>query len=198
MIETNDHRQSSKAAWLIQVEDLARQVCDRESCIFYELEMVGQGRNRVLRVYIDKDGSIAVGDCENVSKGLNLLLDQADVIPGGAYYLEVSTPGLDRGLSRAWHFAKVVGKTIWLRMNQSLGDISPEQRTALGSLTTAKKFEAEVLSADDNNVSIRLNANDLVIPFSVIEKAQLVIDIPKPQKPKGLKQMQKDSRQNRK
>ena len=59
------------------------------------------GKQRFLRVYIDKPGGISHRDCQAVSEQLGVLLDVEDLVPGPRYVLEVSSPGLDRKLTKA-------------------------------------------------------------------------------------------------
>ena len=74
----------SRDSWREKVERMAREVAEREGCEIYDVELVGGGGSRALRVFIDKaDGAgVSIDDCSNVSRGLNLLLDVEDVIPG--------------------------------------------------------------------------------------------------------------------
>ncbi|MEK6554972.1 MAG: ribosome maturation factor, partial [Bdellovibrionota bacterium] len=83
-----------------KIKGLAQEVCEREGCSLYDIEFVGAGRHRVLRIYIEAngEGQVTVEQCANVSRGLSLQLDVEDVIPGGQYELEVSSPGLERML----------------------------------------------------------------------------------------------------
>lgn len=89
----------------------------------------GAGKGgRLLRVYIEKAGAAQAGstpdelvqygvthsDCEAVSREMSTILDVEDVIPGGAYLLEVSSPGLDRKLSKAEDFARFTGSRVKL------------------------------------------------------------------------------------
>lgn len=107
---------------LTQLRELAEQVAVREGCLLYDLEFAGS--SRTLRVFIEKnEGGVSIEDCTNVSRGLNLLLDVEDLIPGGAYDLEVSSPGLERKLTQPWHFAKAVGQTIKLTYRDEIGKI---------------------------------------------------------------------------
>jgi ribosome maturation factor RimP len=93
---------------LQKIEILANDVALREGVKIYDIEFSGGAQGRILRIYIDKEGGVGVDDCANVSRGLNLLLDVEDPIPGGKYVLEVSSPGLDRVLKKNWHFEQAV------------------------------------------------------------------------------------------
>lgn len=160
----------SAPEWLGKVEKLADDVCRREGCSLYDLEFIGTGRGRTLRVYVDKEGSVGIEDCSNVSKGLNLLLDVEDVIPGGAYQLEVSTPGLDRHLRRPWHFEKVVGKKVWVRTRGALESYGMLDK----KWAKAKQVEEILVSVDGGGVSFETKEGPIRIPFNGIEKAKVV------------------------
>jgi Uncharacterized protein conserved in bacteria len=75
-----------------------------------DVELLGAGKNRVLRIYIDKQDGITLADCEFVSHGVSDVLDTEDVVPGSSYTLEVSSPGVDRKLSKPQDFQRFLGK----------------------------------------------------------------------------------------
>src|SRR6202035_3475614 len=68
------------------------------------------GKQRFLRVYIDRPEGVSHRDCEAVSEQLGVLLDVEDLVPGPRYILEVSSPGLDRKLSKASEFERFTGR----------------------------------------------------------------------------------------
>jgi ribosome maturation factor RimP len=74
------------------------------------VELLGGGRTRVLRIYIDKPSGVSHGDCEAISHQVGTILDVEDVVSGGSYTLEVSSPGLERKLSRPRDFERFVGQ----------------------------------------------------------------------------------------
>lgn len=168
-------------SWLDKVQSLAKQIAERESCILYDLEFIGAGKGRTLRVYIDKDsGPVGIDDCSNVSNGLNLILDVEDVIPGGAYQLEVSTPGLDRHLKQAWHFSRVIGKKISVRTKQHFSQYGVTDKRWM----SAKSIESVLLGLENDQLIFQENGLELRIPVNGIEKAKLVFEIIKGQKKK--------------
>ena len=83
-----------------------------------DIQLRGGGKARLLRVYIDKPGGVNHGDCELISERLGKQLDEQDVMPEGSYTLEVSSPGVERKLSRARDFERVVGQKIRLVLQQ--------------------------------------------------------------------------------
>lgn len=161
-------------AQMEQIRRFAEEVAVREGCVLYELEFQ-EGGGRTLRVFIDKDpGGVSIDDCVNVSRGLNLRLDVEDVVPGGRYELEVSSPGLDRKLTQPWHFEKAVGKTIQIAYRDESG--------------TVKSYEGRGVSVVDG----QLNLENAKGPFSValadVTKGRVVpMDVLGKQPPPGKK-----------
>ena len=84
------------------LEKIALDVCQRHGVYIYETEY-------------DKEGGVTIEDCENVSREISPLLDNLTFIKE-AYIFEVSSPGIDRVLSRDWHFEKVMGEEIEIKL----------------------------------------------------------------------------------
>ncbi|MDR0885224.1 MAG: ribosome maturation factor RimP, partial [Clostridiales Family XIII bacterium] len=86
----------------------------------YHVTLTKEGKDRFLRVFIEKldltAGGISTDDCELVSRYLSERLDDDDVVGGDMYYLEVSSPGLDRELVKDAHFERYVGDGIELKL----------------------------------------------------------------------------------
>ena len=76
-----------------------------------DVEYVKEGSDWYLRAYIDKEGGITIDDCETVSRKLEAVLDREDFI-GGAYILEVSSPGLTRALKKEKDYLRNLGKPV--------------------------------------------------------------------------------------
>ncbi len=162
---------------LIQLEQIAQEIAEKEGCILYDVEFVGSGKGRTLRVYIDKDAGVGIDDCTKVSRALNEHLDTNDIIPGGAYNLEVSSPGLERSLRKKWHFAKALGEKIDFRLSQSLGSLGVEEKR----WQACKHTDGVVQAADDESVTVEIGGGAAVkIPFDIFEKAKIVFDFSKP------------------
>lgn len=160
-------------SWLEKIEKLAQEVAAREGCYLYDLEHSGTGRGRILRVYIDKVEGVGIEDCSNVSKGLNLILDVENVVPGDAYNLEVSTPGLDRHLKKLWHFEKAVGKKIFVQLSKSLGALGTTEDKGMLSM---KKFEDVLVGVEGESLQFELRKQKIAVPFSAVEKAKMVFE----------------------
>ncbi|KYG60361.1 ribosome maturation factor [Bdellovibrio bacteriovorus] len=171
---------SQTPSWMDKVEKIANEVADREGCLLYDIEFVGVGKGRTLRVFIDKeDGNVSLDDCSNVSKGLNAILDtDEDIIPGGAYNLEVSTPGLDRHLNKPWHFQKVVGKKVYIKTSKALESVGVTDKKWKATKTVEQVLE----SADNEGVRFVVDNVEIKIPYALIDKAKLVFEFTKGQK----------------
>lgn len=98
-----------------RIEAILRRGTELAQVELYHWELARAGRELRLVVYIDRENGVSVEDCARVSQILSDLLDEADPIPS-SYVLEVSSPGLDRRLWEPWHYARVVGKKIHLRV----------------------------------------------------------------------------------
>ena len=159
-------------AFLSRVEELAGQVAQREGCELYDVEFSGTGRYRVLRVYIDKSEGVGIEDCSRVSQGLNLLLDVEDLVPGGEYSLEVSSPGLERPLRRPLHFSSVVGDCIWVKTQKVL------ETYGMGDsgLKKGKQVKGVLLSTSEAGICIEVDSTELSIPFEEIRQSKVVFD----------------------
>lgn len=156
-----------------KIKTLAQDVCLREGCSLYDIEFTGSGRHRVLRIYIDSNGpdAVSVDHCANVSRGLSLQLDVEDVVPGGQYELEVSSPGLERQLREKWHFEKALGKTV------SLAAHNPP--------TGHKGNHVKGVLSEVSDTAVRVNVSDtsiVEVEFSNIKKAQTVFEFIKNEK----------------
>ena len=80
-------------------------------CEIYDIEYLKEGTSWYLRIYIDKEGSISIEDCENVSRAIDPLLDELNPIKT-PYSLEVSSPGIERVLRRDEHFNKYINTEV--------------------------------------------------------------------------------------
>jgi ribosome maturation factor RimP len=100
------------------VEDRVREIAERVAASggfeVVEVELRGGGKSRTLRVFLDKPEGITHEDCANFSREFGTILDVEDAVPGASYVLEVSSPGLDRKLTRAKDYERFVGSRVKL------------------------------------------------------------------------------------
>ncbi len=124
-----------------------------------DLEVKLGGKNGVVRVFIDKADGIGLDDCEAVSRAVSALLDVEDPLPGH-YNLEVSSPGMDRKLTKMAHFQRFTGETLKVQMRFPI-----EGR---------KRFRGRLLSTDDENIVIDVDGESHTLPLATIDTARLV------------------------
>jgi len=129
---------------------------------FVSMEMLGQGRQSIIRVYIDAEKGILVDDCSKVSHQVSGVLDVEDPIRG-KYTLEVSSPGVDRPLFTLAHFERFVGSEIKVELRQA---------TAEGQ----KKLRGDLLKVENETIHLHVQDEEFEIPFALINKARLVVD----------------------
>lgn len=154
---------------------LAAETCEREGCKLYDLEWVSgsNGRGRIVRVYVDRlDQQVSIQDCEKVSHALSLLLDVEDLVPGEDYELEVSTPGLERKLTKPWHFQNSIDKNINLRAREDIMPHNPD----ISSASKRLNLKGVLKSANELEIVMTVDQQDYRIPFSIIERAQVIFD----------------------
>ena len=101
-----------KDAIVAKINEIAERVADPEGIEIVEVQLLGAGRGRLLRVFIDRPQGVSHGDCEFISQQLGTILDVEDAVPGGAYLLEVSSPGLDRKLMRPADYQRFTGSVV--------------------------------------------------------------------------------------
>ena len=145
-----------------KVSELTRQIAESEGLELVEAEWKGALRGGVLRVYIDKPSGITHTDCESVSHQLSAVLDAEDLVPSN-YTLEVSSPGLDRKLSKPADFRRFEGHKAKVRVR--------------GALEGNRTVTGRIQGSSQEGVSLHTaNGEELEIPFADIELARLVVE----------------------
>ncbi len=124
-----------------------------------DLEARLGGKSGVVRVFIDQPDGITLDDCEKVSRAVSALLDVEDPLPGH-YKLEVSSPGLDRKLTKVEHFQRFAGETVKVQMRFPI-----EGR---------KRFRGTLVSSDDENIVVDVDGESHSLPMATIDTARLV------------------------
>lgn len=142
-----------------RVAALAGRIAAREGCELVQVEYVHQAGRWILRLYLDRTGGITVGDCAAVSRQLSAVLDVEDFIPH-AYNLEVSSPGLDRPLTKGDDYVRFAGEAVNIRTSTPLDG----RRRFKGIL---QKFEGEVVTITDHAGEV------FEIPLELVSKARL-------------------------
>ena len=160
---------------LDQIHAIVERVAASSGLEVVEIELRGGGKSRMLRIFIDKPGGVTHEDCASVSREVSTIFDVEDAMPGGAYTLEVSSPGLDRKLFRAADFERFQGSRVKLTTKEPVnGNRHFEGRLehfAAGRLTldlaeARKKFRPK-----------QQEIEKLEIELADVEKANLVPEI---------------------
>ena len=124
-----------------------------------DLETKLGGRDGVVRLFIDKPEGVGLEDCELVSRQVSAVLDVEDPIPRH-YALEVSSPGLDRKLTKAAHFQRFTGQDIRVRLRFPVAG--------------RRNFRGSLKSADADSIEIIVDGEAHRLPMATIESARLV------------------------
>ena len=144
------------------VAQLALPLVEQAGCSLWDVEDVKEAGSWYLRAYIDKDGGIAVDDCEVISRALSDWLDKEDFIDD-SYILEVSSPGLGRPLKKEKDFARSIGKEVDIRLYRARN----KQKDFTGFLT----------NYDENTVTIETeDETEMVFERSEIALIRLAFD----------------------
>jgi len=130
------------------IEELITPVLKSENLELVDVEYKKEGKTWFLRLFIDKEGGITVGDCQKVSRQLEDLIEVEDVVPNH-YTLEVSSPGLDRPLKKESDFVRFVGRLVAVSTFSPVND----RKKFTG---TIDKFENQVLFLDTEGQKVAI------------------------------------------
>ena len=97
------------------VAGFAKPIVEAQGCSLWDVEYVREGAERILRVYIDKEGGVDISDCEAISRAIDPILDEKDPI-AESYTFEVSSAGLERPLKRPSDFAQFMGAAVTVKL----------------------------------------------------------------------------------
>lgn len=124
-----------------------------------DLELRSGGADGVVRVFIDKSDGIDIEDCEAVSRQVSAILDVEDPLQGN-YALEVSSPGLDRALTKPEHFKRFMGQDVRVKLRFPLSG--------------RRNYRGALKSADDEKIEVEVDGESHSLPFATIESARLI------------------------
>ena len=151
---------SNKDVISAKVTEIAERVGQSDAIEVVEVHILGGGKARLVRIYIDKPAGVTHADCERISHEVGDILDAEDVIPGGAYTLEVSSPGVERKLSKPADFQRFIGQKAKVVLNQPVEN----QRSWIGILA----------ALEGNLVTLEPSAGKTVqFALDQVEKANL-------------------------
>lgn len=138
--------------------DLAKPIAKEFGCYIYDIEFVKEGSTRFLRIYADNEAGITIEDCEKISREMSSILDKKDPIKEN-YFLEVSSPGIERKLKVDWHFKAYLGKEIDLNFYKPFNG--------------AKQICCTLIDFENDILKINYEENEFEIPLSDVSLAKL-------------------------
>ena len=151
-----------KKEYVAKTEAIAQPLVDELGFELVDVEFVKEGRDYFLRAYIDKPGGITIDDCEALSRRLSDALDADDFIDE-AYILEVSSPGLDRPLTKEKDFLRHMGEEVDVKVFRPIDG--------------QKVFRGIVTSCDDTSFVIETeDGQTMQFSYKDVAKTQLVIE----------------------
>ncbi|WP_163536832.1 ribosome maturation factor RimP [Gracilibacillus sp. YIM 98692] len=147
-----------------QTEELVLPILEELSLELVDITFEKEGQNWFLRVYIDKENGVDIEECGQVSEKLSDKLDEVDPIQA-AYFLEVSSPGVERPLKKEKDFQEHIGKTVYVKLYQPIDG--------------EKEFSGELVDFTDGYVKIsyrvKTKKKEVEVPFDKIAKAHLAV-----------------------
>jgi ribosome maturation factor RimP len=143
-----------------RITAIAERAAAREGLEVWNVDVLGAGRSRLVRIYIDKPDGVTLADCELMSQQVGTVLDVEDIVPDQRYHLEVSSPGVERRLFKPEHFARFAGQKARIALREPFEN----QRRWEGTLAGVE--EGTILLETANGTSMRFSLDQ-------IEKANL-------------------------
>jgi len=162
----------SMAFTLDRLREIAERVASSSGLEVVEVELLGGGKARRLRVFIDKPEGVTHEDCAAYSREFGTILDVEDAVPGGSYVLEISSPGLDRKLLKQADFERFMGSRVKFSTREAIDG--------------NRHFQGRLVQFDGGELTVELEAGSgkkkeqqqasgtLKVAYSNVEKAQLV------------------------
>ena len=151
-----------KAPVTQSVTELIEPVLLADRLELVDVEFNKEGKNWILRIYIDREGGVTLADCQKVSRLAGDLIEVEEVIEP-VYTLEVSSPGLNRVLKKEKDFLKYSGKKIYVQCHAPMDG--------------RKKFTGILTGFIDQSIHLEVDGQHYTIPLNLVAKANLVIEI---------------------
>ena len=132
------------------VWDIAKPIADSLGLILWDVKFLKEGAKWYLRITIDKDGGVGIDDCVALHRAIDGPLDEADPIEQ-SYNLQVQSPGIERELTRDFHFERYMGEKIMIRLIKAF-----ERKRDYKGVLTAFDDESVTIALDEET---ELNVN---------------------------------------
>ena len=144
-----------------KVQNLLEPIIQNLGYELYDVLYIKEGKDYYLRIVIDKESGIDINDCEKVNDAINDILDEADYIKD-QYFLEVSSPGVERLLRKEKHFKKQIGNKISVKLFKAIEN----QKEIVGIL---KSYNQDELIIEQENKEIRIEVKNIAIAKTVFD-----------------------------
>lgn len=102
-----------------QICEMVKPIADELNYQIYHIEYVKENGEYYLRIYIEKEGGITLSDCEALSRRVSDVMDEKDPI-ADPYFLEVSSPGLNRTIFTEEHYKRFIGREVMVRFTKAI------------------------------------------------------------------------------
>lgn len=140
-----------------RVYSLIEETVKNEGVTLWDVRFLKEGANWYLRVFIDKPEGISIDDCTAVSHAIDPIIDEADPIDK-SYFLEVCSPGIERELTRSWHYEAVLGEKIKIKLYKAVD---------------GKKEFTGLLKTSGDTLIIETETGEISFPKETVSKAYL-------------------------
>ena len=144
-----------------KVEKLVSPIVEKMGYELYDVEYIKEGREYYLRIYIENQDGISLEDCEKVSNAITDILDKEDYIKE-QYFLEVSSPGVERVLKKDKHLKSNIGANVQVKLFKPLNG--------------KKQYEGILKDFDSNNIKIETSSQVLEIERQNIGQIKTIFD----------------------
>ena len=143
------------------VAKLAQPVVEEAGCELWDVEYVREAGTWFLRLYIDKEGGVNILDCENISRAVSDLLDEADPIEG-SYTFEVSSAGAERPLKRPSDFERFMGSPVAVKLYKARDG--------------RKEFAGYLAGYEDGSITVTVGTETMVFPKNEVALCRLRVE----------------------
>ncbi len=134
-----------------KVENLLKEKIEKLGYDLYDVEYAKEGKNYFLRIYIDKENGIDLNDCEKVNNEISEILDEANYIKE-QYFLEVSSPGIERILRKDKHLEQNKGKEIFVKLFKK-DELGNKEYTGILKDFNSEKIELKNVEIERKNIA---------------------------------------------
>lgn len=140
------------------VTELVVPIAEEVGVVLWDVEYLHTGGENYLRILIDSENGVSIDQCEEVSRALDSLLDEVDII-NDSFILEVASAGIERSLKKPIHFIKYLDSLIEVKLYAAIGG--------------SKRYVGILSSFDGDSISLETDGDTLSIPLEKIARANL-------------------------